>query len=750
MGVRKFLLSFAWCAALGLQPKIMRPGPIAQRINVVRAARAPLFVAIVAGLFLAYPPQTREIYRALAEDLTGNLWQLALSLVILCAACFALSFMARELLRESSVPRTPRFTRRLLPILCGGLIPGSLSAGLYIAAHEARIGTPPAETLEKMPELGVLLQALDASRANLITAGLICTLITISLTVPNAGLRSLRVREFFARHPLRIAHMVWFSLFCLVFFSAFSVTGSQLVGPIGIFLLAVIGVGAMASLLTRAGDRRHLPVLSCVILIAILLSLFDLTDNHRIQLINTDSPRLQRAVDVFRQWYESRADREYYASRQRPYPVFIVAASGGGLYAAHHAATVLARLQDQCPNFSQHVFAISGVSGGSLGGALFANLARKQASNSAHVDCLSGPPPGGEGDFEKQSNRFIETDFLSPLLGATLFPDAMQRFLPAFTSRFDRARAFESTLTRAWSKLYPENKDNPWGKPFLEGWNPKAAAPALILNSTNVEHGYRIAMTPFEIIDMGELDNIVSLSNLAEFHRLSEVRAGDSSTARLRDTTLATAVSLSARFPWVLPAGRLTTQRDGPLRIVDGGYVENSGSETVFDLVQALARFYESENSLRGDLPPVQIHVIAITNLQILQAHGSFGLGEALSPIRTMLSARDTRAVVALSRLWRFIEVCAIYSECGKRVDGSSFTLNLFDFDLPLGWLLSPSTRKIVEIHSGLSHRAGTYLGGSNIDDRDKFARLGAYAANNDTAACNVVALIQVIKDRRC
>lgn len=731
-------------------PKIAPPSSMAQRISVIRAARAPLLVAIVAGLFLAYPPQTREIYRSLAEDLTGNLWQLTLSLVILCASSFALSFMARELLRDGSVPRAPRSMRKLLPILCGGLIPGSLSVGLYIAAHEANIGTPPTETLKKMPELGALLQALDASRANLITAGLICTLITISLLVPNTGLRSSRVRAFFARHPLRIAHLVWFSLLCLAFFSAFSVTGSQLVGPIGIFLLAVVGVGAMASLLTRAGDRRHLPILSCVILIAILLSLFDLTDNHRIQLINTDSTRLKRAVDVFEQWYVSRADREYYASRKKPYPVFIVAASGGGLYAAHHAATVLSRLQDRCPNFSQHVFAISGVSGGSLGGALFANLARKRASNSAHIDCLSGAQLGGQGDFEKQSNHFIETDFLSPLLGTTLFPDAVQRFMPALTSRFDRARAFEDTLTRAWLKLYPDDKDNPWEKPFLEGWNAKAAAPALILNSTNVEHGYRVAMTPFRIIDMGELDNIVPLSNLAEFHRLSEVRSGDSSTARLRDTTLATAVSLSARFPWVLPAGRMTTQRGGSLRLVDGGYVENSGSETVFDLVQALAQFYERENRLRVDLPPVQIHVIAITNLQILQTNGSFGLGEALSPIRTMLSARDTRAVVALSRLWRFIEVCANYSECGKRVDGSSFTLNLFDFDLPLGWLLSPSTRKIVEIHSGLAHRAGTYLGGSNIDDRDKFARLGAYAANNDTAACNVVALMQGIEDRRC
>src|ERR1700737_990351 len=33
-------------------------------------------------------------------------------------------------------------------------------------------------------------------------------------------------------------------------------------------------------------------------------------------------------------------------------------------------------------------------------------------------------------------------------------------------------------------------------------------------------------------------------------------------------------------------------------------------------------------------------------------------------------------------------QLCGSYSECGKRVDTTSFMLDLFDYDLPLGWLL--------------------------------------------------------------
>lgn len=725
------------------------PGRIACAIKIIRAARAPLVVAVFAAIALAYPPQTREIYRALAEDPTRTVLQLALTSVILCAASFALALIARELLDAPIIPRAPVLLYRLLPRVCGSLMPAGLSAGLFLAASEAQIGTPPQTTLDKMPEVRLLLQALDASQSNLVVAGLASTMVTVSLCWPGVGFRSLRVRKALARAHVRITNMVWFGLACLVLFSGFTVPVSQFFGPVAIFLLSTIGFASTAALLTRAGDRRQLPILSGIVLFALFLALFDWTDNHRIELTEPRSQTLASAKDVFERWYDSRADRDYYAGHQKPYPVFIVAASGGGLYAADHAATVLSRLQDRCPNFSQHVFAISGVSGGSLGAALFANLAARQAKNDVHADCLTGSLPQDGGQFEQQIDHFMGTDFLSPVLGAALFPDAAQQFLPALTSRFDRSRAFEDTLALAWDKLYPHDVDNPWTEPFLKAWDPSGPAPALLLNSTNVEHGYRVVISPFLIIDWGELDNIVPLSNLAEFHRLTEERTGDSTTAKIRDISLATAVSLSARFPWVMPAGRLATQR-GDFRLVDGGYVENSGSETAFDLVQGLERFYKKDDTLRNGRPPVQINIIVITSLQILQGNGSFGLGEALSPVRTMLSARETRAVVALSRIWRFIELCEEYSECGKRVEGSSFTLDLFDFHLPLGWLLAPSTRRIVELHSGVANRAGVYLGGSNIDDTDKFERLGAYAANNDAAACEIVSALQGSDAKTC
>jgi hypothetical protein len=712
-------------------------------------ARAPLLVAGMTAFALAAPPQTREIYRALAEDPRPNLWRLAASILLLFANSGAMALIARELLSEPGAPSSPKLAVDLLPRLLPAIIPAGMTFGLALAAREAQIGSPPQKTMIAVPELGAVLDALHTSRLKLGMSAVMCAALTAVIFMRPLRFITRHFTQRAATRRLRIHHVALTWIACLIGACLFPVRGSQLVGPIGIVLLASAGAGGIAASFARTGDRLRLPVLSSVIVLAILLSAFDLTDNHRVELTTTDIRRLDRSVDVFAKWYESRSDRAFYESREQPYPVFIVAASGGGLYAAHHAATVLSRLQDQCPNFAQHVFAISAVSGGSLGAALFSSLAKMHVRNEAHVECSLSKSSRTVGPFERQVNSFMEHDFLSPILGAALFPDSIQRFLPAFTPRFDRARAFEHSLASAWQGLTSNDRDDAWSKPYLKHWSPTGVAPALVLNTSNVEHGYRVAITPFEIIDMGELGNIVPLSNLAEFHRLAEVRSGDSSTARLRDLTLATAVSLSARFPWVLPAGRVQLQH-GSARLVDGGYVENSGAETAFDIVQSLGRYYERDDVMRGHLPRVEAHVIAITNLQLLEAESSFGLGELLSPIRAMLSARETRAVVALMRIGRFIELCDSYPQCAKGLGMSSFTLNLYDFNLPLGWLLSPSTKEIVELHSGTASRAGTYLGGINIDDASKFERFGAYVANDDSAACEIVALLQGVEGSRC
>ena len=139
-------------------------------------------------------------------------------------------------------------------------------------------------------------------------------------------------------------------------------------GILALFTLCLVAFCLYFSLLTI---EYRLPVISALLVYGFLLSVMDLNDNHTIRLIvprgNAAQPQpvMKTAANEFEQWYASRPNLEVYDE----YPVYIVAAQGGGMYAAYQTAIILSRLQDNCPAFRNHLFAISAVSGGSVGSA---------------------------------------------------------------------------------------------------------------------------------------------------------------------------------------------------------------------------------------------------------------------------------------------------------------------------------------------------------------------------------------------
>jgi hypothetical protein len=198
----------------------------------------------------------------------------------------------------------------------------------------------------------------------------------------------------------------------------------QWLGSIVITQLFVI---FLLAILTWANFRPD-PVIIFVIFAA-LWSWFDLNDNHHIRPLFGVSPTINNDLGAsFHAWLEARADNKKFAR----YPVYVVAARGGGIYAAYHSAMFLARMQDYCPSFAQHIFAISSVSGGSLGAAAFAALAQESAHNKEENGCIERGDVKKISDpasFSSHTTKILAADFLSPTLSAALFPDLLMRAL---------------------------------------------------------------------------------------------------------------------------------------------------------------------------------------------------------------------------------------------------------------------------------------------------------------------------------
>jgi hypothetical protein len=452
--------------------------------------------------------------------------------------------------------------------------------------------------------------------------------------------------------------------------------GAVFFGAYTVVMLASVGWLAIGSWLVYVGSAKlRLPMLALLLLAALLWSGFDLNDNHAIRrteaAVAGDTTPFNR---VFSAWLAGRADRAKYASSPRGYPVFIVAAEGGGLRAAYYAAQVLASVQDACPAFAQHLLAISSVSGGSLGAAVFTALAKQRATNRSTNGCTT---VATDVSSRVLVDSMLRRDFLSPVLASLFFADLAHRFLPWSAESADRARPLEIGWERAWARL--GMPDNSFARPLHELWSPgfaSSATPGLMLNTTHVESGRQRVLSNFT----GFGNRASGLTGLAP--------------ATLDNVALSTATSMSARFPVVTPAAAIG---DGDLksRYVDGGYFENSGLATALDLVTLLPAM-DSATGMR--VWPIVIQIVSVDSAtlsdRVRLTARSFG--EVMSPIRTLLNTRQARGETASLQLYALGDAPPCEGSASGRIGQIRFVLRDAGTKVPLGWLLSDQSRATV------------------------------------------------------
>jgi patatin-like phospholipase len=335
-------------------------------------------------------------------------------------------------------------------------------------------------------------------------------------------------------------------------------------------VLVVAGAGWVfwGSVLVYFGQRVHLPLLVLAVLWVALCSLTN--DNHDLRTVTPTKDYTRPTLsDALKDWHD-RIAKKYPGAI---HPLYIVAAEGGGIRAAYWTAAVLGTIQDEQPAFADHVFAISGVSGGSLGAAVFASLL---------------PDGRDRKDFARRAESMLGRDFLSPAMAAMLCPDFLQRFWPWGYTGLDRGRWIERSWENAWrdtmQKAGTKNPDR-FAQSFLDLWRADTGyVPNLCLNGTSVERGKRVIATNLLINWQEFLDADDAIE------RLMPIKDRGKNDKRARpgiDLRISAAAHLSARFTYVSPAGKFPP--DGT-HVVDGGYFENSGATTALDILREITR----------------------------------------------------------------------------------------------------------------------------------------------------------------
>ncbi|MBI3801942.1 MAG: patatin-like phospholipase family protein [Deltaproteobacteria bacterium] len=379
----------------------------------------------------------------------------------------------------------------------------------------------------------------------------------------------------------------------------------------------------------------------------------------------------------------------------------IVAASGGGILAAGWTTKVLTELHNDYPNFRPELRLISGVSGGSVG--------------AAHYVCAHGE---GTNPLSKAVLQEVVENALKTSLSITAygfaFPDFRRAIFPIWTDEdFDRGRLAEADWRKISNNL---NKRDPKELVLLSDWRDairNGSKPAVIFNTTVMENGARIALTPISSLESKWAGwKIEGRETDPTRYNYAKTLSEFIGTKEQYSVDVWTAARLSATFSYVSPAarasfaqldgGQVTTRTipennsPGLLHLIDGGYHDNSGVASALDwLTAALQDLTEKHQEIPFD----RIALVEIRAKPFQPPMKASSQWEAawLGPVYGLLNSWDfTQTAADDTAVNRMIE------RFKTSLDLKGVTVKLESFVFvpeetgPLSWHLSEEQKKFI------------------------------------------------------
>lgn len=348
----------------------------------------------------------------------------------------------------------------------------------------------------------------------------------------------------------------------------------------------------------RLGARQ--PTLGILVVVWLIASAAARAPSyHDVQTAKAIAIKPLSVDQAVNRWYGSVQHQTGFESSALP--MVIVSASGGGIRAAYWTAAVLScaieadgamigdtGIFDPCAApvskdvalaRASHLFMASGISGGSLG--LVAVDARLDQLRRTDIDVPVDP------DWYK---TVIDNDYLSPTLARWFFGDIPNQFLRR-SHGVDRARALERSWEAEWT-----------GRDLDTGFyasQSDATGPVLLLNSYSAEDGCRLNVSIIQTNTDTDLDDckialqpyapgqvahpLPTLNATNDLLDFADCLKGEVDDDQFVDFRRSTAALLSARFPFVTPAGRIGCSTDVTYA-VDGGYRESTGASPLVEL----------------------------------------------------------------------------------------------------------------------------------------------------------------------
>jgi len=472
----------------------------------------------------------------------------------------------------------------------------------------------------------------------------------------------------------RFFNLVAFAGVCLFSLSFSSIAFAKTMGPMAVALIAfgILAGGFNAINMISLRVRFNVFVLMCLFA---WLSDAIFPDQYRVQL--TKSPakdfyahHRQTYSHYFDTWVRTRADA---IKASTTYPVYIILSDGGASRSGYWVASVLGSWEDKslaensADSFGSHLFCLSGASGGTVGNATFYALLKYNDSHDT---------------YRARARAFLKNDFLSYTMAHYMGPDLLRHLVKIpFENRAD-------ALAHTFAQYSEDSLYNAFDKNVSELVDTTGRLPIFFFNVTSVRKGQPAVVSSIRLEGFSERIDI-----------LSKVDSTGARQKELGDLTYGTATILSARFPYVSPAGKILNDY-----YVDGGYFDNSGSGIVQELILGIQSIIKNErDSANAALyQKLRFKVIHISNTPKSKPSEKINpfVNDLAAPLLTVFSTYSSQTEVNDKRLTNIMKQLPQFDPDVKEINlyrNNDINAALKE-DYPMNWVISQYQRHQMDL----------------------------------------------------
>ncbi|MFD3445095.1 hypothetical protein ACFDTO_10905 [Microbacteriaceae bacterium 4G12] len=644
--------------------------------------------------------------------------------------------------------------------------PAGVRAYALPSQGDVQIGRGALPVIAAVPPGALALAGIRAAVTLWVDGGSIVALLAWSLLLMLLALAAALFVYLRASHPPRpvvrgvLTAWVAAALVLSVLGALFGPDAAVELGTVATIVVSGIVLAVVVTALVLIGDvlpasgalsllgLRRVPVLAIVLALGVAASFIDRqAAYYDVRLLDSAAAERPSLGDgdgdgdggaippALRQWIDQQPAGDGAAQE---IPLVLMASEGGGIRAAYWTSIVWECLYgggvripdaaegstDPCPGDlpPESVFLVSSVSGSSVGMAM------------VRANAMSSADRNGDGDWLPES---FAGDYVAPAIAAAVFRDLPNTVLRLPIAGQDRA----SSLERAFSTRNPGIDDGFAASGVDE--DGRARFPLLVFGATSVEDGCRMAVSSAAGVEPSTTQGTDCLTpgQFAGTPENPAARPPDGVLAATkdafawscprvpddtgpRDIRLSTAALLSARAPYITPAGGMTSclDREAHSYVLDGGLLENSGADAVeevwSDLEPAVRGFNAGAEAAGRCIAP---RLLLLDNE--FASHGvrdpggrSFRLigpaGETSSVTRAQDGTAQQEALIALSRSFGEVRAACpgAAGEDPEGVDARDVT-DAAPADIhprarpgseaPLGWTLAERSQLVLRAELG-------------------------------------------------